>query len=185
MSYPVFMAGTDVSGLQPSCSLIITATQAGGLGYLILRRWRSITCHPLAREIGQCPSARAFPLSRPSASIRGSPPLRQRRYAMQPGVVRIPALPRVQARSRPLPQAGLCRRPTRGGSSQKASGSDSPMLENGQRLATPANYGAYFSRRNPAEFVTVRSVVFVDSVGTTTLPIAVHPTPMPGVPSKR
>ncbi len=55
MFYPVFMAGTDVSGLQPSCSIIITATQAGGLGYLILRRWRSITCHPLAREIGQQP----------------------------------------------------------------------------------------------------------------------------------
>ncbi len=61
MSYPVFMAGTDVSGLQPSCSIMITATQAGGLGYLILRRWRSVTGHllaqyhlnPLAREIGQ------------------------------------------------------------------------------------------------------------------------------------
>ena len=40
MSCPVFMAGTDNPGLQPSCSIIITSTRAGGLGCLIVRRWR-------------------------------------------------------------------------------------------------------------------------------------------------
>ena len=84
MSYPVFMARTDVSGLQPSYSSIITATQAGGLGYLILRRWRGITCHWLAREIGQQPPPplagnRSMPVRKgvpPFASIgvRSRPP---------------------------------------------------------------------------------------------------------------
>ena len=40
MSCPVFMAGTDIPGPQPFCSIITTSTRAGGLGYLIVRRWR-------------------------------------------------------------------------------------------------------------------------------------------------
>ena len=39
MSCPVFMAGTDNPGPQPFCSIIMTFTRAGGLGYLIVRRW--------------------------------------------------------------------------------------------------------------------------------------------------
>ena len=43
--------------------------------------------------------------------LRGNPPpLRQRRYAIKPGVTPSPALPRVQAQSRSLPRTGLCRR---------------------------------------------------------------------------
>ena len=33
MSHPVFMVGTDISGLQPSCSIITSFTRAAGLGY--------------------------------------------------------------------------------------------------------------------------------------------------------
>ena len=40
MSCPVFMAGTDISGLQPSCSIFVAHTQAGGLG------WDSFTYVP-------------------------------------------------------------------------------------------------------------------------------------------
>ena len=54
----------DISGLQPSGSIIIPDTQAGGLGFLIVRRWRSRKVGewcPLAREIGQHPSATVCP----------------------------------------------------------------------------------------------------------------------------
>ena len=66
-------------------------------------------CHPLAREIGQRPSARAFPHSRPPASIHGSPlppPQRHRRCAPKPGVARVSALPRVGAGGSQQPQRG-------------------------------------------------------------------------------
>ena len=46
-------------------------------------------------------------------------------------------------------------------------------------------HGTYLRRRNPALFVTVTSVVFVDSVGTTALPIACQPLPTAGVASNR
>ena len=45
----------------------------------------------------------------PPLSRRISPPQRQRRCAIQPGVVRVAALPRVQAAARSLPRKGLCR----------------------------------------------------------------------------
>ena len=73
MSCPVFMAGTDIPGLQPSCSIIITSTRAGCLGCAIVRRWRGGNMPSLGPAKRPTPSARAFPLSRPSASIRGSP----------------------------------------------------------------------------------------------------------------
>ena len=70
MSYPVFMAGTDISGLQPSGSIIITSTQAAGLGFLIMRRWRGGK-HTIRwrGKIGQRPSATAFPPAK-SANTR-------------------------------------------------------------------------------------------------------------------
>ncbi len=43
-----------MSGLQPSCSIIMAATQAAGLGFLIMRRWRGGKHpSPLARQTGQ------------------------------------------------------------------------------------------------------------------------------------
>ncbi len=50
---------------------------------------------------------------RPSATIRGSPHIRQRRYAIQPGVVRVPAPPRALGQNpAPNPEA---RTPATGG----------------------------------------------------------------------
>ena len=52
--------------------------------------------------------------------LRGnSPPLRQRRYAIKPGVTPSAALPRVQATSRSLPRKGLCRSCRPGGAGNK------------------------------------------------------------------
>ena len=46
-------------------------------------------------------------------------------------------------------------------------------------------HGTYLRRRNPALFVTVTSVVLVDSVGTTALPMACQGLPTAGVASNR
>ena len=73
MPCPVFMAGTDIPGPQPFCSIIMTFTRASGLGCLIVRRWRGGNMPSLGPAKRPTPSAMAFPLSRPSASIRGSP----------------------------------------------------------------------------------------------------------------
>ncbi len=75
-----------MSGLQPSCSNIIADTQAAGLGFLIVRRWRGGKhASPLARQIGQRPFDTVRPPDRsvdtrapsppPFASIRDSPPV--------------------------------------------------------------------------------------------------------------
>ena len=72
----------------------------------------------------------------PFASIRGSPPIRQRRYAIQPGVVRVAALPRVHATLHSLPRMGLCRRPTRGRFVPKGHPGRYPMRDNGQHHTT-------------------------------------------------
>ena len=49
--------------------------------------------------------------NRSTPPLRGNPPpLRQRRYAIKPGVTPSPALPRVQAQTSSLPRTGLCRR---------------------------------------------------------------------------
>ena len=48
-----------------------------------------------------------------------SPPQRQRRCAIQPGVARASALPRVQAAARSLPRKGLCRSCPPGGATNK------------------------------------------------------------------
>ena len=62
---------------------------------------------------------RVFPTFPPSTFIcvhsRFSPPQRQRRCAIQPGVAPFPALPRVQAAARSLPRKGLCRSCPSGG----------------------------------------------------------------------
>ena len=77
---------------------------------------------------------------RPSASIRGSPPLRQRRYAIKPGVVRIPALPRALGQNpAPNPEARTPATGGRGGPSTISPASDrhrtSQNPEGSQRLA--------------------------------------------------
>ena len=63
--------------------------------------------------------ARFFPVLAANGSThmsrRISPPQRQRRCARQPGVVRVAALPRVQATSGSLPRKGLCRSCPSGG----------------------------------------------------------------------
>ena len=52
-----------MSGLQPFGSIIMPDTQAVGLGFLSVRRWRGGKhASPLAREIGQCPSDIASPV---------------------------------------------------------------------------------------------------------------------------
>ena len=48
----------DISGLQPSCSTSTSSSQADGLGFLILRRWRGGKMGlgaSLARQTGQRP----------------------------------------------------------------------------------------------------------------------------------
>ena len=63
--------------------------------------------------------ARFFPVLAANGSTdmsrRISPPQRQRRCAIEPGVVRVAALPRVQAAARSLPRKGLCRSCPSGG----------------------------------------------------------------------
>ena len=66
MSCPVFMAGTDIPGLQPSCSIIITSTRAGGLGCLIVRRWRGGNMPSVGTAEGSTPDRMGVP---PFASI--------------------------------------------------------------------------------------------------------------------
>ncbi len=55
--------GMIITGFQPLGSIIMADTQAVGLGFLIVRRWRGGKhASPLAREIGQCPSDIASPV---------------------------------------------------------------------------------------------------------------------------
>ena len=66
MSCPVFMAGTDNPGPQPFCSIIMTFTRAGGLGYLIVRRWHGGNMPSVGTAKGSTPDRMGVP---PFASI--------------------------------------------------------------------------------------------------------------------
>ena len=73
----------------------------------------------------------------PPMSRRISPPQRQRRCAIQAGVVRVAALPRVQVAARSLPRKGLCRSCPPGGAGNKGG------MKSGSRVRKRSPPGMY------------------------------------------